>query len=148
MGPEPEQEFDAAVEYVTSARFCGGCGHPTSTSGTDVRVVDISQVKTGWLARGVMHNRFCAQCGQAYERLVQYIPIECASFPCPGCGASSRLTAEILSITREDMGYSFAALLKCPACSKKRRFAKLLGGLSKITKIKVGPAGVEVEVKP
>jgi hypothetical protein len=53
-----------------------------------------------------------------------------------------------LSITETETGYSFVALLKCDACSKQRRLSKLLGGLSRITKVKVGPTGVEVEVKP
>jgi hypothetical protein len=30
---------------------------------------------------------------------------------------------------------------------KAATFSKLLGGLSKITRVKVGPTGVEVEVK-
>lgn len=57
------------------------------------------------------------------------------------------MTTEILSITETEAGYSFVAMLKCDACSKQRRLSKILGGLSKI-KLKVGPTGVEVEVKP
>jgi hypothetical protein len=57
------------------------------------------------------------------------------------------LTPEILNITRAEGSYSFVALLKCDACSKQRRLSKVLGGLAKITKVKVGPTGVEVEVK-
>jgi hypothetical protein len=53
-----------------------------------------------------------------------------------------------LSIAETETGYSFVALLKCDACSKQHRISKLLKGLSKITKVKVGPTGVEVEVKP
>jgi uncharacterized Zn finger protein len=79
--------------------------------------------------------------------LVQYIPIECASFPCPSCGPGSELTTDILSITEAEEGYSFVALLKCDACSRQHPLSKLLRGLAKITKIKVGPTGVEVEVK-
>jgi hypothetical protein len=80
-------------------------------------------------------------------RLVNQIPIECATFPCPACGPGAELTAEIMSITAIETGYSFVALLKCNACSKQRRLSKILAGLSKITKVKVGPTGVEVEVK-
>jgi uncharacterized Zn finger protein len=113
-----------------------------------VRVVDISQVEAGWIAHGEIELTCrCPNCGQAYSQIVQYIPIECASFPCPRCGPSSKLTPEILNITRAEGSYSFVALLKCDACSKQRRLSKVLGGLAKITKVKVGPTGVEVEVK-
>jgi len=46
------------------------------------------------------------------------------------------------------MGYGFVALLKCDVCSRQRRLSKLLAGLAKITRVKIGPTGVEVEVKP
>jgi hypothetical protein len=53
-----------------------------------------------------------------------------------------------LSITKSETGYDFVALLKCDKCSERSRLSKLLEGLSRITKVKVGPTGVEVEVKP
>lgn len=113
-----------------------------------VRVVDIAQVKAGWLAHGEIRQAQCPSCARVYTQLIQYIPVECADFPCPGCGPGSKLTTDILSITESETGYSFVALLKCDACSKQQRLSKFLGGLSKITRVKVGPTGVEVEVKP
>jgi hypothetical protein len=68
--------------------------------------------------------------------------------PCPDCKSGTELTTEVLSITAAETGYSFVALLKCDACSKQRRISKILRGLTRITKVKVGPTGVEVEVKP
>lgn len=65
-----------------------------------------------------------------------------------GCGPASHLTAEILSITESVAGYSFVASLKCDSCSKPRRLSKILKGLSRITKVKVGPTGIKLEVKP
>jgi hypothetical protein len=70
------------------------------------------------------------------------------AFPCPSCGPRSKLTPDILSITKSETGYDFVALLKCDKCSERSRLSKLLEGLSRITKVKVGPTGVEVEVKP
>jgi hypothetical protein len=58
------------------------------------------------------------------------------------------LTTEVLSLTETPAGYNFVAQLKCHACSKQHPLSKLLKGLSRITKVKVGPTGVEVEVKP
>ena len=113
-----------------------------------MRVVDIAQVKAGWLAHGDIPGGFCLECGRAYSALAHYILIECAAFPCSKCGPGSELTTEILSITETERGYSFVALLKCNRCSKQSPFSKLLRGLSKITRVKVGPTGVEVEVKP
>jgi hypothetical protein len=113
-----------------------------------VRISDISQVEGGWIAHGDINLKCaCLMCGQAYTELVRQIPIECAPFPCPSCGPGSKLIPEVLSIQTAGAGYSFAAELKCEACSRERRLSKLFRGLSKITRVKVGPTGVEVEVK-
>ena len=147
-----------AIEFVAregdALGVCISCANPHpkvrayAPPSPRVRIADISQVKAGWIARGLIQHGHCPHCGAAYATLVQYIPIECASFPCPGCGPDSKLTTEILSITEAEAGYSFVAMLKCTACSKQRRLSRLLEGLSKITKVKIGPTGVEVEVKP
>ena len=100
------------------------------------------------VVHGEIPSAYCVVCGKAYAALTHYIPIECAAFPCPSCGPGSALATEILSITETEAGYGFVALLKCHACAKQRRLSKLLAGLSKITKVRVGPMGVEVEVKP
>jgi hypothetical protein len=126
--------------------ICTGCGHTVLSS--PVRVVDIARVKAGWSARGEIQEIYCQVCNQAYALLIHYIPIECAAFACPDCGPGSKLNTEILNITESKTGYSFVAELRCDACAKPRRFSKILGGLSKITRVKVGPMGVEVEVKP
>jgi uncharacterized Zn finger protein len=159
MTAEREDEPSAAIEYadVTEALFCKSCGRPMYFVPAEqahfreplraVRIVNIAQVKAGWLARGELPMPHCALCGQVLAALAHYIPIECAFFPCPTCGPGSRLTPEILDITETEMGYSFTALLKCDKCSKQRRLSKLLEGLSRITKVKIGPTGVEVEVK-
>lgn len=164
MTDGPDDEPTAAIEYseVTDA-LCRSCGHPmygvvlanqpdaqTHPAGSisAVRIVNIAQVKTGWVAQGEIAMEYCSLCGQAYEALAHYIPIECASFPCPNCGPGSKLTPEILNITESEMGYGFVAVLKCDACSRQRRLSKLLAGLAKITRVKIGPTGVEVEVNP
>ena len=153
-GAEPT----AAIEYTEVARtFCSSCGQSesvlastqTGDSGpfTAVRIVSIAQVEAGWLARGTIPEAYCAVCGQAYSALIRYIPIECAPFSCPACGPGSKLTPEILSMTEAEEGYSFVAQLKCASCARQSRLSRLLQGLSKITRVKVGPTGVELEVK-
>ena len=52
-----------------------------------------------------------------------------------------------MRITGTSESYNFVAVLKCDACSKRHRLSKLLAGLSKIKKVKVGPTGVEIEVE-
>jgi uncharacterized Zn finger protein len=153
MTVTPKGEPAAAIEYPAAVPpFCRGCGNSfvplTGPQGSTPKIVDIAQVKAGWLAHGEFRPFHCTRCGQVYTELVKYIPIECASFPCPDCGPGSELTTEILSITETDEDYRFVALLKCDACSKQSRLSKLLGKLSKITKVKVGPTGVEVQVAP
>ena len=147
--------MDAEGELAGAIEFCP---HPERLSPAHralhgptpkVRIVDISQIEAGWVAHGgIKHSDIYVSCHSVYDDLIHYIPIECASFPCPSCGPGSRLTTEILSITEDETGYSFVALLKCDACSKQRRISKIFEGLSKITKLKLGPTGVEVEVKP
>jgi hypothetical protein len=146
MEPSSQDEPSAAIEHFDDSFICLGCFWKVEPR-KRVRVVDITQVKAGWLAHGEIRRLRCHSCGRVYTELVQYVPIECATFPCPGCGPGAELTTEILSIAETETGYSFVAVLKCAACSKQRRLSKLLGGLSKITKVKVGPTGVEVEVK-
>jgi hypothetical protein len=140
----------------TLSGVCHSCAFPRSPrgkavpspGGSRVRIVDITRVRTGWIARGQVRRGRCSHCGAAYVTLVRYIPIECASFPCPTCGPGSELTTDVLSITESETGYDFVAQLKCNACSKPHLLSRVLGGLSKITKVKVGPTGVEVEVTP
>jgi hypothetical protein len=150
--PSRNEEPSAAIQYFDASSVCRAhwpYGNPHLIDPRKrVRVVDIAQVKAGWLARGEIRQASCSFCYTTYRELAHYIPIECATFPCPSCGPGSELTTEILSITETEAGYSFVAMLKCDACSKQRRLSKILGGLSKITKLKVGPTGVEVEVKP
>lgn len=145
---DAESTPPGAVEFPNLVRLvcpmCASALLPTSR----VRVVNISRVEAGWVAHGeIQLVCSCAGCGTAYSEIVQQIPIECASLPCPHCGPGSKLTPDILNITEAGTGYRFAAVLKCEACSKQRRLSKLLGALSKITKVKIGPTGVEVEVK-
>ena len=65
-----------------------------------VQVVDIAQVKVGWIAQGIIRRQIaCERCGAVYTQVVQYVPIECATFPCPSCGHGSKLITEVLSLT-------------------------------------------------
>jgi hypothetical protein len=57
--------------------YCLGCDHPLPLPKPWGRVVDIAQVKTGWLAHGEIAQIFCPVCAQAYALLIKYIPIEC-----------------------------------------------------------------------
>ena len=144
-------ELPSAIESPNLVPLvCPWCGSSScQVPSSRVRVVDISRVEAGWIAHGeIQVSCACLGCGKVYIQIVQSIPIECASFPCPRCGPGSKLTPEILNMTEAESGYSFLAQLKCDACSRRSRFSKLLGGLSKITKVKIGPTGVEVEVTP
>ena len=150
-----ERNPAAAIEFIAStgpalAGLCQSCmqGGYGANPRPRVRVVDIAQVKADWIARGEVRTDYCDMCGAVYEELVRYVPIECATFPCPHCGPASQLITEILSITESDTGYNFVASLKCDSCSRQRRLSKVLGGLSKVSRVKVGPSGVEVEIKP
>ena len=89
-------ELAGAIEFSDLDYFCRMCGFRRPAP--KVRVVDISQVKAGWIAHGDIRRMRC-RCARVYNQLVQYVPIECASFPCPSCGPGSKLTTEILSIT-------------------------------------------------
>jgi uncharacterized Zn finger protein len=156
MSPEYEDEPTAAIEYHVGEFYCPHCKllvpytlSPDAPSPSrEVKVLDVARLKAGWLTQGEYRAVYCPSCGAVMTVLVHQIPIECATFPCPTCGPGAELTIEIINITAIESGYSFVALLKCNACSKQRRLSKILKGLSKITRVKVGPTGVEVEVKP
>jgi hypothetical protein len=154
MSAGRDDEPTAAIEYTTfeyKAKTVWSPGTPSDCipqARARVRIVDIAQVESGWLAYGAFPTVKGDACGTVFQMLAHYIPIECAAFPCPGCGPGSELTTEILSITETEPGYNFVARLKCDKCSKPHLLSRVLGGLAKITKVKVGPTGVEVEVTP
>lgn len=141
----------AAVQVV-AAPLCPRCHFPTESSDIEsggVEVLDIAQIKDGWLAQGRVTGKWrCPVCGSAYWAAARYIPIECGEDPCPNCGPGATLTPDILQISRIESGYVFTAALKCDKCSRPRRFRKLLKPLSRsrLKRVKVGPTGIEVEV--
>jgi hypothetical protein len=138
-----------AIEFPPDAPgFCPLCMRRRLVPGR-VRVVDISQVKAGWIVRGEI-ELICPNpgCAFVYSQIERCIPVECAPFPCPSCGSGPTLIPGILNITEIEAGYSFIAVLKCNVCSKSRSISKLMQGLSKVTKLKIGPTGLEIEVKP
>jgi uncharacterized Zn finger protein len=156
MRPEHEDEPAAAIEYPVREFYCRDCGRPepyilpseAPSLSHEVKVLDVARLKAGWITQGEFRTVRCPSCDAVMTLLIHRIPIECATFPCPTCGPGAELTTEIISITAIGTGYNFVALLKCNACSKQSRLSKILEGLSRIKKVKVGPTGVEVEVKP
>lgn len=154
-GAPHRSDAAAASDLVAAIRFtcdpyCASCMRTVRgiLPIPSVRIVHISQADAaGWLAHGEIRNVYCDSCGTAYQELIRYIPVACAAFPCPTCGAGSKLTPAVLSINANESGYDFAASLKCSKCSKERRISKLLRGLSKIARVKLGPTGVEIEVR-
>jgi hypothetical protein len=148
------EEVTAAIEFIEhpNSQYLGLCASCVEAyhgfyPAPKVSVIEISQLKGGWIAHGRIEETYCEKCHEVYEALVEYIPIECATFPCPACGPDSKLAPEIQKIEKVDSSYEFTALLKCSKCSKERRVSKLLRGLSKISKLKVGPTGVEINIK-
>ena len=111
----------AAIECVkqplcvsAGCRRFGNSPRPAPTVG----IIDISQVQSGWIAHGEVRNVCCELCGMIYAEIVNYIPIECAMFPCPACGGDSQLTPEVLSITRNDSDTILSRRLSAPVAPK------------------------------
>jgi hypothetical protein len=78
-----------AGDGSTLAGVCDSCAFPRSprvkavaSPGPKVRIVDIAQVKSGWIARGQVQQGGCPLCGAAYVTLVRYIPTERRSSYC------------------------------------------------------------------
>jgi hypothetical protein len=147
-------EVSTAIEFIEhpnsmDLQLCASCVQAFHGfyPGPKVRMIEIARLEEGWIAHGRIEETYCETCHHVYDALVLYIPIVCATFPCPTCGPGSKLTPHIQDIQRVDSSYEFTALLRCTKCSKVRRISKLLRGLPKISRLKVGPTGVEIEIK-
>jgi hypothetical protein len=112
-----------------------------------VEIVQIRAGETGWQTVGTITStgRFCDSCGAFYVELRNRIPVEIAEYPCPKCDKSDLLEYRIERIERTDDGYAFAASVQCKGCNRRSLFRRLLDQLNRVTKIKVGVDGVELE---
>lgn len=147
-------EATSAIEFIKYPNsrklgLCWSCAGNLreSLSAPKVEIVQIAQLERGWIANGRIEKTWCFNCQDAYDALILYIPIACSAFPCPACGPGSKLTPIVQKIERLDVGYEFTAFLRCDKCSKERLVSKLLHGLAKIARLKIGPTGVEIEIK-
>jgi len=86
----------------------------------------------------------CPRCGEVNGLIVEAIPIELAEYACPTCSNDdlrfSVLRVELLV----DGSYGFVVAAECPGCQHRSRLRRALGALRGITKISVGPAGIEM----
>ena len=110
-----------------------------------VRILEISEIDSGWLASGHVAWHHCELCGGIYRALTRYIPIECAEYECRHCGPKSRMAVRVVKLSFANPGYLFVATLTCERCKKRQRFQRLLRPLWAVKRVKVGPTGVEVE---
>ena len=113
-----------------------------------VRVLTISQVEAGWIAHGRVKTGYCDLCGSAYRILAQYVPIECAEYPCPRCN-EDELKCDIVSITYTGglSDYAFEARLTCPKCGTTTAPRRILCNkpLRWLRRVIIGPSGIEVQ---
>jgi hypothetical protein len=80
-----------------------------------------------------------------FELVQSVIPVECAEYPCPGCGDRSHLEYRIIEVKQEGDAYRFAAEITCTECTRRGIVRRILDQIGRITKLKIGPTGVEVE---
>jgi ribosomal protein S27AE len=143
--PIEQEETIAAIEIAPA--FCRTCGVALGNDPQQVRILEITQIEDGWLAQGhVAADDFCPNCGATYSILRQYVPIECADFGCPKCGPSTSMTPDVLDVKVTGEGYLFTATIRCSKCSRPRVHERVLGSFKKVKRLKIGPAGVEVEL--
>lgn len=136
---------NAAALIITDAFLCPCHGPVVEPS---VQIVRVDAQPAGWVSFGRVPEstaRQCPRCGMVAQVINDAVPVELAEYACPHCGTGQHLVYKVLRVQREAKGYVFIAEAVCKNCTRVSLLNRMLRGLGKIRKIKVGPTGVEIE---
>lgn len=139
----------APAELHITGGYCLHCDWPSDEVPPKAEVVRADVNEYGWLAAGRMPSRefvgFCGSCGAAYAEIQRAVPVELAEYPCPKCEGRDALRYQVLRVELLDDEYVFVASAECTNCSHRTGFRRVLDALGRITRLKVGPTGIEIE---
>jgi hypothetical protein len=126
---------------------CPACGTPAANEDASVSVTEIEATARGWRAVGKVNPAVtsCPSCGQMFQLLQSVVPVEVGEYPCPRCDDRSHLVYKIVEVKRGAEAWAFTAEVECRKCHRRGVVTRVLGQLFRITKIKIGPTGVEIE---
>src|SRR5262245_51996402 len=148
VSSEPATEREIGLVIGFGGGVCDSCGYAEPQT-PSVSVSQIESTAVGWRAVGVTEgwSWTCPRCGQVHAYLNKVVPVEIAEYPCPKCHDPSRLDYRIVEVKKENEGdaYQFAAEIECRRCAHRGIVKRALDQLERITKLKVGPTGVEIE---
>jgi predicted nucleic acid-binding Zn ribbon protein len=145
---EDSAHQEASIGLVAfEGGICPGCGANAAPEDASVSVTQIEATDHGWRAVGKVEHEvtFCPSCGQMFELLQNIVPVECAEYPCPRCNDPSRLTYRIVEVKKKGDSWGFTAEVECGKCQRRGIVRRALAQLGRITKLKIGPTGVEIE---
>ncbi|MFE0413436.1 hypothetical protein [Streptomyces tendae] len=112
----------------------------------DVREVEANAGGDGWTARGEGRS-FCPRCGAVVRMINHRVPLELRGLPCSRCRETVDYRVELQCVTTDARQFTFTVSVTCPACSHKSVFRRLIESLSRVTRIQVGPTGMELELE-
>jgi hypothetical protein len=128
---------------------CYGCGIGI-TFLPDFEIKRLVEKGYGWEAHGVGRRRLrlqCPSCGRICTEITARLPVELSDLPCPQCEKKANYAYKIRCVQVEEDEFEFVASITCRACSKTSRFTKLSRGLRRITGVKLGPLGIDIDLK-
>lgn len=138
------------TDYMCAARS----ERPGVITAYDLGVaIDRTELREGrWQELSGRVRTTCPICGRVHEALRQYCEFEFSSSTCPKCkgpwrATVTRLEREGAAPSFEEVGFTFAAQLSCSRCSSSGRSVarRIAGALSTIRRVKISPAGIEIE---
>jgi hypothetical protein len=112
--------------------------------------VDIAEVETGprpggqtAIGAGI---RYCPECGAISRLLVEQVSIDLDGLLCEACHMEVDYEITFLWIIAHGGEFTFTAMTRCPACAHESMFRRSFDGRSRIRRVKLGPAGLELDL--
>lgn len=87
----------------------------------------------------------CANCGAIFDVAQREIPVQYPSIACFRCGTKRLLRYRVKLLDRTDGVFTFVARVECRRCGAFKVVRRLLAGIGRIKRVKVGWTGIEIE---
>jgi|ERR1700730_7260716 hypothetical protein len=164
------EEFEVPLERSDDRHFafhCPTCAHVTKIETSDLPVVvdskdsaktghrhEVLEVKSlkkkdgGFVITGTISPVMCGSCGAVVSALAVEVPVELEHLKC-SCGGS-KFSISLKSVEKEkkkiDPNWQFEVDINCERCHKIR-FREKIASLFRLKRLKVGPTGVDIQLK-